>query len=236
MDRPYVNKTEAAATRCCGCHNLPRVLFVLIAMVGLLLTTIPAQAASVTWTGLGITNNWNDGRQLVDRHHADSSDVAIFDTTSTKNATINVAANVAGIQISGGYSGIITQSAVTTTVGSSGFSQAGGTFVGSSSAITVNGGFTLSGGSFTSTSGTLSVSGSFTHGGGAFEANGGTVRFTGGGAVVDVPGAETFNHLTFAPTTAGAMKTVTAGTNLIVQGTLTLTEGAIDTGTVSASG
>jgi hypothetical protein len=205
--------------------QLARVLLFLIVVLGGLISAIPAQGAAVIWTGLGATNNWNDGANWSTGLKPGASDVAIFDATSSKNATINVATSVAGIQISVGYSGTITQSSVATTVGGSGFSQAAGTFVGSSSAITVNGGFTLSGGSFTSTTGTLSVSGSFSHGGGSFDANGGTVKFIGSGAVIGVPGAETFYHLMFAPTTAGAVKTVTAGNNLIVEGNLTLTEG-----------
>ncbi|HLF61300.1 MAG TPA: hypothetical protein VI980_08995, partial [Acidimicrobiia bacterium] len=186
--------------------------------------------------GLGSTNNWSEGANWSTGVAPGSLDTAIFNATSSKNATINAAVNVGGIQIDTAYTGTVTQGSVTTTVGSFGFNQAGGTFVGSSSAITVNGAFTLSGGGFTSTAGILSVSGDFTHGGGTFAPNGGTVTFTGGAAIVDVPGTETFNNLRFAPATAGALKTVTAGTTLIAQGTLTLTEGAIGTGTVSARG
>ena len=100
MDRPHVNKTSHRRARL-RLPQFARVLFFLIAVVGFLSTTIPAQAASVTWTGLGITNNWNDGLNWSTGTMPALGDVAIFDATSTKNATINVAANVAGIQISG---------------------------------------------------------------------------------------------------------------------------------------
>ncbi|MEX0863570.1 MAG: hypothetical protein WD269_01695, partial [Acidimicrobiia bacterium] len=213
--------------------HLVRALLLLLIAGGALYFASSAKAASVTWTGDGTTNNWSDGLNWSTGAAPGSSDVAIFDGTSSKDATINVVANVAGIQIAAGYSGTITQASVTTTVGASGFSLADGMFVGSTSAITVNGAFTLIGGSFTSTTGNLSVSGNFTYAGGAFAPNGGTVIFIGGAATVDVPGAETFNNLRFAPTTAGAVKTITSGTTLIAQGTLTLTEGAIGTGTVA---
>ncbi|HEY7704042.1 MAG TPA: hypothetical protein VID03_04345, partial [Acidimicrobiia bacterium] len=188
------------------------------------------------WTGLGVTNNWSEGANWSTGAAPGAADTAIFDSTSAKNATINVALNVGGIQIGGAYAGTVTQGAVAVTIGAAGFSQSGGAFAGSGSPMTVNGPFALSGGSFTSTTAALSVAGAFTHSSGTFGHNGGTVTFTGSAATITVPTSETFNNLTFAPTTAGAIKTVAAGTTLIVNGTLTLTEGAIDTGTVLAMG
>ncbi|MDP9494427.1 MAG: hypothetical protein M3P87_04220, partial [Actinomycetota bacterium] len=228
---PFRGRLENA-----GAFHLLRALLLIVVAGGGLYFASSAQAASITWVGLGSTNNWSEGANWSTGVAPSSIDIAIFNATSSKDATINTAINVGGIQIDTGYTGTVTQASVTTTVGSSGFDQAGGTFVGSSSAITVNGALILSGGSFTSTVGTLSVSGAFTHGGGTFAPNGGTVTFTGSAATVDVPGTETFNNLRFAPTTAGAVKTITAGTTLIAQGTLTLTEGAINTGTVAARG
>ena len=220
-----------------GFAHLFRGLALLIIVGGAFVATGPAHAASVTWTGLGGTNNWSEGANWSTGVAPGSADVAIFDATSIKDATINVAASVSGIQISPGYTGTITQALVTTTVGASGFTQADGSFLGSNAAITVNGGFTLTGGSFTSTAANLAVSAGFTHTGGTFAPNGGTVTFTGSAATIDVPGTETFDNLTFAPTTGGAIKTINGGTTLIVQGNLTLTEGAIaGTGVVAARG
>ena len=210
-----------------GFVHLFRALVLLIVVGGALSFTSPARAAAITWTGLGITNNWSEGANWSTGVAPGSADVAIFDATSIKDATINVAASVSGIQISPGYSGTITQALVTTTVGASGFTQADGSFVGSNAAITVNGGFMLTGGTFTSTAANLAVSAGFTHTGGAFVPNSGTVTFTGSAATIDVPGTETFANLTFAPTTGGAIKTINGGTTLVVQGNLTLTEGAI---------
>ena len=137
----------------------------------------PVRGATRTWTGLGATNNWSDTGNWSGDAVPGAGDVATFDATSAKNATINVAANVAGISITAGYSGTISQGAVTVTVGGTGFSQSGGTFTGSASAVTVNGPFTLGGGVFNAPSGTLSISGAITHtAGGTFTAGSGHGR------------------------------------------------------------
>jgi hypothetical protein len=138
----------------------------------------PAQAATRTWTGAGATNNWTDAANWAGSVIPGASDIATFDGTSTKNATINASITVAGITINAGYTGTIAQSAgFAATIGASGFSQASGTFSGGTAAIAVNGAFVLSGGTFTATAGTLSISGNFTESGGTFNHNGGTVCF-----------------------------------------------------------
>src|SRR3989344_4486557 len=82
-----------------------------------------------------------------------SADLAIFEATSTASMSLDAAVNVLGIQIDSGYTGTITQGAVTISVGTSGWTQNGGTFSGSSSAITItNGNFYLNGGTFTNNS------------------------------------------------------------------------------------
>ena len=166
------------------------------------------QAATRTWTGLGLTNNWSDAGNWAGGVIPGAADIATFDATGSKSATIGAVVNVAGVSIGAGYSGTIAQSpGIAVTLGASGFSQAGATFVGGTAAVTVNGPFTLTGGSFASTSGTLSVSGNFTDSGGAFNAAGGTTSFGGGAATLTVSTADTFNNLTFAAGT----KTVAAG-------------------------
>ncbi len=196
----------------------------------------PARGAVRTWNGGGATNNWNLAGNWVGGLVPGAGDVATFDGTSAKNATVNVSINVAGIDIQGTYLGVISQAAGSTvTIGASGFSEAGGTFTGGADPITITGPFSLTGGSFTSTSGTLSVSGAFTHAlPGAFNAPAGTVALTGGAATIDVPVSDTFNNLTH---TAGA-KTIAAGDTLNVTGTLALNGGSLvgPTGTVAAAG
>ena len=78
----------------------------------------PAAAATRTWTGLGLTNNWSEAAQLVRcRGVPGAADVATFDATSGKNATIGAAVNVGGIAIGAGYTGTITQNAGITVTG-----------------------------------------------------------------------------------------------------------------------
>ncbi len=215
-----------------------RIAFALALSLGvvgaLLLSSNPANAATRTWTGLGLTNNWNDAGNWLGGLIPGAADVATFDATGSKNATINVAINVAGINVTSGYAGTVTQAAgIAMTVGASGFVKSGATFVGGTSNMTVNGPLTLSGGSFTATIGTLTVTGAVTVTGGTFAAPGGTVTFSGGGgAIVDTGGLVTLNNATFTGT-----KTIAAGTTLTVAGTLSLTSGALNgTGTLAAQG
>ncbi len=200
----------------------------------LLLASSPANAATRTWTGLGLTNNWNDAGNWLGALVPGAADVATFDGTGSKSATINVAINVAGINVTAGYIGTITQApGIPMTVGASGYAQSGATFVGGTSSMTVNGPMTLSGGSLTTTAGTLTVSGAVTVTGGTFAAPGGTMTFSGGGgATIDTSGLVTLNNATFTGT-----KTIAAGTTLTVAGTLSLTSGALNgTGTLAAQG
>ena len=190
-----------------------------------LVSAQPTIAATRTWTGLGATNNWNDTANWSGGVVPGAADVASFDGTSSKNATMNVAVNVLGVSIGPGYGGTITQAAgIAATVGATGWTQSGGMFVGSTAAFTVNGPFAISAGSYSATTATLSVSGNFSDTGGAFNAGTGTVSFGGGAATLTVTTADTFNNLTLAAGT----KTVAAGTTLTVTGTTTLTGGAIN--------
>lgn len=149
----------------------------------LLLALVSAQptiAATRTWTGLGATNNWNDTANWSGGVVPGAADVASFDGTSSKNATMNVAVNVLGVSIGPAYGGTITQAAgIAATFGATGWTQSGGTFVGSTAAFTVNGPFVISAGSYSATTATLSVSGTFSDTGGAFNAGTGTVSFGG---------------------------------------------------------
>ncbi len=167
----------------------------------------PAAAATRTWTGLGLTTNWNEAANWSGLAVPGAADVASFDATSSKNATLNIAVNVGGISVDAAYGGTITQAAgIAVTIGASGWAQAGGAFIGGGAAFTVNGPFALTGGSYTATTGTLSISGNVTNAGGTFSHNAGTVALTGGAATIDVLAAEAFNNLRF---TAGA-KTIAA--------------------------
>ena len=210
---------------------LPAILLATVLLVALG-SASPALGVTRTWTGLGPTNNWSDALNWSGNAVPGAADVASFDGTSAKAATVNAAISINGLTIAATYSGAITQSAAVT-IGATGFSQAGASFAGGAAAMTVNGPFTISGGTFTATAGVLSVAGNLTHtAGGTFSANGGTVALITGAATVDVASSETFNDLRFSAGT----KTVAAGDSLVATGTLTLTAGAINTGTVEAQG
>ena len=205
-----------------------------------------ASAAVITWDGggndilclgVGTANNWSCGSNWSGDVAPGASDIATFDTTSTKNATIDASISVAGIDINSGYTGIITQGAgFTVTVGTSDFDISAGTFTGGDSTITMNDAFTVSGGTFTSTTGNMSVSGAFTVSSGTFSESTGTVTATGGTASTwNVVTSEQFNNLTINKT-GGTAVNITSGDTLIVTGTFTMTDGAINTGTVDTRG
>ncbi|MDP2837829.1 MAG: hypothetical protein Q8O53_00935, partial [Candidatus Moranbacteria bacterium] len=108
--------------------------------------------------GAGDGNKWSCAANWSADTAPTASDVATFDATSTKDATIAANVSVAGINIALGYTGTITQtSTFTITVGSSAWVQAAGTFVGGSGNISTSTSFTFSSGTFTSTSGTLAI-------------------------------------------------------------------------------
>ncbi|MFH1021960.1 MAG: choice-of-anchor Q domain-containing protein [Planctomycetota bacterium] len=111
---------------------------------------------SIVWTGAGVTNNWSESANWAGNIVPGALNKAVFNNTSSKSATINVATSVKGIEIQVGYGGTVTQAAGQTfTVGTDGFSQAAGTFTGGNSAITVNGAMVVTDGLFTTTSATL---------------------------------------------------------------------------------
>ncbi len=207
------------------------VLWTLFAGFGLSGT---AYAATRTWTGLGLTTNWTDAGNWSGNVLPGPADVATFDATSAKNATINAAVNIGGVSIGAGYAGTITQGpGFAMTVGGSGLNQAGGTVVGGTAAMTINGTFTLTGGSFGATSGTLSISSNVTIGGGTFNAGTGRTSFGGGAATLSASIPVSFNNVTLA----AGNKTLAVGSTLNVAGALSLTGGSLNGGgTLAAQG
>ena len=75
----------------------------------------------------------------------------------------------------------------------------------------------------------------FTISGGTFNAGSGTVVFDGSVATVDVATTQSFNNLTFN-TPGGGYKVVDSSDVLVVNGTLTLTDGQVINGTLNALG
>ncbi len=176
-------------------------------------------AESVTLTDFGTT----------DYYHLKINDVNATKDTFALGAATALAGN---LTIS---SGTMSQGANTLSVTGNGVFD-GGTFTGGSSAMSITGTFTLSAGTFTSTSNTLTLSSTYTHtGGGTFTHNSGTVTFTGSSSSIDVTTSETFSALTVNKT-GGQTLTITSGDSLIAVGTLSLTDGIVDTGTLEPQG
>lgn len=122
------------------------------------------------------------------------------------------------------------------------FAQSGGTFTGGSGLIDFNSNFTLSGGAFTASSTTTSFATNFTQTGGTFTADVGTVVFDGVGETFldvlqgGVAGLLTLNNVTVNKTGGQFSRQVAVAEPdvLIVRGTLTLTDGIVNTnGTVA---
>lgn len=199
--------------------------------------TKSASAAVKTWDGGGIDNNWNTPENWDLNTAPLTTDTVVFDgTTSSKSVTINTAVTIAGITIDSDYGGVITQAA-TLAVGTSGFVQNGGTFTGATQSISDTGPLTLNTGStFTSTSGTLTLSGDLTvQSGVTFDDNGGTLEFSGtSNTGADVNTSLTLNNIIVHKTTSLRRVTIATGDTLVAEGVLTLTDGAVYTGTIEA--
>ncbi|MBK7892526.1 MAG: DUF2341 domain-containing protein [Bdellovibrionales bacterium] len=130
------------------------------------------------WTGAGGNSNWNTAANWAGGVVPTTTDVPAFQDThcgANCNAVMNVNVDVKGLQMLSPYTGTITQaSGSTITIGSTGWSQAAGTFAGGDAAISNSGKFDLSGGTFTSTSGNLLTRGNIAISGGTFNHNAGT--------------------------------------------------------------
>ena len=241
-----------------GTWRLACALFV--AACAPLFFTRGASAVNRTWDGGGLTNNWSEDANWSGDTEPGAGDIAVFDGTSTKNATIDVNINVGAIYINPGYTGTpgvagtITQAAgvaVTLTGGPLrvctdpnsqnffAFCQEGGTFVGGNSTLDFDGAFGLGAGTFTATSGTTFFGAGFTHkAGGTFNHNNGTAVFDGGGDNIGVGSgnpptpAENFNNLTFNRNAATV--SFLEGT-LIVNGALVLDDGFLIASPFAAS-
>lgn len=209
--------------------------------------------SAFTWMGT-TSSTWSTAANWTGGVAPGTSDTAVFSGVSTANATISSTVSVAGVSITSAYSGTITQSTTNTlTVGSSNYSQAGGTFTGGSGAVTVNGTYTLSGGTFTSTSGTMTVTLAttsstygtfFTQSGGTFTHNSGTVAFNPdktccGGSnatfTVDVNSSLSLYNVEINASADSDGSTTRlnlgASDSITVNGNLTLTDGALESGT-----
>ena len=120
-------------------------------LVACLLLFFPINVFSAikTWDGGGATNNWSEAANWSDNTVPGVADQAVFDGTSTKNATIDVNVSVSDFQINTGYTGTISRGSSNLSIGSGGYSQAAGTVTGGGGTIDIDGPFELTGGTFT---------------------------------------------------------------------------------------
>jgi hypothetical protein len=116
-----------------------------------------------------------------------------------------------------------------------------GTFTGGAEQLTVNGYFQITGGVFTAPSSTMTLNlpnagPAYIHtGSGTFENNNGHVIIKGGHSGLDFNVSETFHDVTFN-SVWGRNLGIANGDTMIVNGTLRLTDGIINTGTINAKG
>ncbi len=190
-----------------------------------------APAATRTWDGGGVTNNWSEAANWSSDTVPIAGDTAVFDGTSIKDATIDVNVTVTTLNINAGYTGTISQGASDLTAVI--FTQSDGTFTGGSGTLDINGNIILSGGTFTASSGNTFLAGNFTFQGGSFVANGGNFIFESGTAntSVEVVPNGTLNFDNVEINKAEGFNVFTGVDDILrVNGTLTLTNGLVSAG------
>jgi CSLREA domain-containing protein len=125
------------------------------------------ESSYILWDGDGLDNNTSTAANWSGDTTPATTDIPVFNDTSTKNATVDSDLTVGGWIIDSAYTG-------------SGEIDAG------SSDLDVNGDWRQEGGTFTAPSppGEMTLSGNFTHSGGTFAHNNGIVTFDGSGAQI----------------------------------------------------
>jgi len=179
----------------------------------------------ITWTNGSGDNKWSTAANWQGGVAPTLADTAVFTSSATDNCTIDTNVSVAGINITNGYTGTITQSSTyTVTVGAEGFTQAGGTFAISSGAtfnLDANN-LTLSAGTFTN-SGTLQLTGDNTITGTPTLASGSTVEYTATSGSRAISNWAYYNLII-----NGAGGTFNLPANTTVNGNLAITNGILD--------
>ncbi len=197
-----------------------------------------AHAATKTWGGGGSTNNWTECANWVGGVCPNSGDDIVFNTTSTKDSTIDASATstVASISINTGYTGTLVQQRDMTITGS--FSQAAGTFLEQTYSLSISSGYSMTGGTIYAGVSTTTLSGassSFTQSAGTFNASstkavhfntsasGQSTSFSCVGTfpgVVSIGITGSDNFTLGSGCTASTSPTTSTAANVIVSGTL----------------
>ncbi len=234
---------------------------VIAALCALVVVSGQAIAATRTWDGGGATGNWSEAANWSDDVAPSPGDVAVFDGTSSKDATLDVAITIQVLRIGAGYAGTLTQAAGAALVVGNTYDQGGGTFnagaapitfqftnftltggvfdLGASDATFSSNDLRLTGGQFIASSGTMRLSGSYRRSEPAtFEHNNGTVVIIGS-TTLDIngsgPGTEVLNNLT-VDNPDSFNSSIGAGDTVRVIGSLDLIDGDLVSGTLEARG
>jgi Tol biopolymer transport system component len=193
-------------------YSLPRFalfsLVLAVAVLGVKWNQTNAAMVAKTWSGGGATSNWSEAANWSDNVIPGPADDVVFDSTSTKDATIDVDINIGSIRMASGYTGTISQTAASS-ITISGcnsrpcFSQSDGAFNASSNTISLIangfGSFTMTGGSFNGGSGDITLSGapgsnpSLSIQGGSFRSTSGNLTI-GGNLSVQNAGTSFLNN------------------------------------------
>jgi hypothetical protein len=166
-------------------------------------TIINDDLAAFTWTGLGADSNWTTAANWSTTVVPGAGNTAIFNNLCTQcDATVNNTLNIGGIRMDVGYVGAITQaSGAPVYVGTSGFTQHDGTFIGGNSNIEIEGNFSISGGAYTAPSAEVWMTGSsrtlYIDSNATFVHNNGTIGYGANGIhTLNAPGVN-FYRLRF---------------------------------------
>ncbi len=181
--------------------------------------------AAYVWDGGGGDALWSTDANWSSDIEPTSLDTATFDNTCVTNCnpTIDVDVSVAGLTMTSGYSGTIRMNDGTNlTVGSSDFSQAGGTFVGGTGTTTFSSAdFTISGGTYYAATTTY-----YTHTGDNI-----------GNHNININSSQSFYNLKFFATGQDSnVWIISSGDTLTVTNRVDFLAGAVNTGTLDVAG
>lgn len=168
-----------------------------------------------------------------------STDAVVFDGANDGSCIIDATVDIASLTVNPAYTGTITQGAQRINVEEEAIFE-GGSFIGGSVPIHVNGNFHINGTAFLSSSDTLDLKSNFTLDAGSFEHNNGIVKFSGttAGSPQLIDGSSSIGFNTIHITNTALNGGVSVESSHQLHGILTLAanaildaDGALDTAT-----
>lgn len=210
------------------------LIIILLVVIGIFFIPNKTVSATCTWTGGSVTSsNWSDTANWSGCTTPASADNIIFDNTSIEDSVIDsgFGGTVTALTINSGYTGTITQDRSFVISGT--FQINDGNFQGSSnpSHSWSVGSIDINAGNVTSTAGSLTYTGTFDMSGGTFYHNNGTVISSGSSSSDTVntsPTLNLYNYTVNRTTGDSGINFAGSGDTIIVENTLTLTDGAVD--------